>query len=91
MTKALPPLQQNKEYVSHDVESLFTNIPLKETINYIIHKIYNQKLLKVICKKLIFKQLLYKLTTDCTIQFNQSFYKQIDGLCNEWCFISSIS
>ena len=35
--------------------------------------------LKPICKKLIFKRLLYKLTTDCTIQFNQNFYKQIDG------------
>ena len=79
MIKALPPLRKNEEYVSYDVESLFTNIPLKETIDYIIHKIYNEKLLKPICKKLIFKRLLYKLTTDCKIQFNQSFYKQIDG------------
>ena len=79
MIKALPPLQKNKEYVSYDVESLFTNIPLKETIDYLIHKIYNEKLLKPICKKLIRKPLLYKLTTDGTIQFNQSFYKQIDG------------
>ena len=79
MIKVLPRLQKNEEYVSYDVESLFTNIPLKETIDYIIHKIYNEKLMKPICKKLIFKRLLYKLTTDCTIQFNQSFYKQIDG------------
>ena len=60
----------------HDVDS---NIRFKETIDYIIHKIDNEKLLKPICKKLIFKRLLYKFTTDCTIQFNQSFYKQIDG------------
>ena len=79
MIKALPPLQKNEEYVSYDVDSLFTNIPLKETIYYIIHKIYNEKFLKPICNKLIFKRLLYKLTTDCTIQFNQSFHKQIDG------------
>ena len=26
----------------------------------------------------MFKQLLYKLTTDYTMQFNQSFYEQID-------------
>ena len=77
--KALPPLQKNEEYVSYDVDSLFTNIPLKETIDYIIHKIYIEKFLKPICKKLIFKRLLYKLTTDSTIQFNQRFYKQIDG------------
>ena len=79
MIKALPPLQKNEEYVSYDVDSLFRNIPLKETIDYIIHKIFNEKLLKPICKKLIFERLLYKLTTDCTIQFNQGFYKQIDG------------
>ena len=64
MIKALPPLQKNEEYVSYDVDSLFTNIPLKETIDYIIHKFYNKKFLKPICKKLIFKWLLYKLTTD---------------------------
>ena len=79
MIKELPPLQKNEEYVSYDVDSFFTNIPLKETIDYIIHKIYNETFLKPICNKLIFKRLLYKLTTDCTIQFNQRFYKQIDG------------
>ena len=30
-------------------------------------------------KKLMFKGLLYKLTKDFAIQFNQRFYKQIDG------------
>ena len=30
MIKALPPLQKNEEYVSYDVESLFSNIPLKK-------------------------------------------------------------
>ena len=79
MIKVLPPLQKNEEYVSYDVDSLFMNILMKQTIDYITHKIYNKKFLKPICKKLIFKRLLYKLKTDCTIQFNQSFYKQIDG------------
>ena len=66
MIKALPPLQKNEEYVSYNVDSLFSNIPLKETIDY-IHKIYNEKFLKPICKNSIFKWLLYKLTT---IQFD---------------------
>ena len=35
--------------------------------------------MKPICSKLIFKQLLYKLTTECTCQFNAKFFKQIDG------------
>ena len=77
--KALPSLQKNEEYVSYEADSLFTNIALKETTDYIIHKIDNEKFLEPICKKLIFKRLLYKLTTDCTVEFNQRFYKQIDG------------
>ena len=35
--------------------------------------------MKPICSKLIFKRLLYKLTTECTFQFNMKFFKQIDG------------
>ena len=77
--KASPSLQKNEEYVSYEADSLFTNIPLKETTDYIIYKIDNEKFLKPICKKMIFKRLLFKLTTGCTIEFNQRFYKQIDG------------
>ena len=66
MIKALPPLQKNEEYVSYDVDSLFSNIPLKETIDY-IHKICNEKFLKPICKNSIFTWLLHKLKT---IQFD---------------------
>ena len=51
MIKALPSLQKDEEHVSYDVDSLFTNILLKETIDYIIHKIYSENVLKLICKK----------------------------------------
>ena len=37
------PLNPNEEYVSYDVESLLTNIPVDETINYIINEIYQKK------------------------------------------------
>ena len=37
MLKDETPLNPNQEYVSYDVESLFTNIPVDETINYIIN------------------------------------------------------
>ena len=33
-------LDSNEEYVSHDVDSLFTSIPLTETINFILDEIY---------------------------------------------------
>ena len=79
MLKAQDPLRDDEEYVSYDVESLFTNIPLEETIEYILHQIYVKKKLEPICSKLIFKRLLYKITMECTFIFNKKFYKQIDG------------
>ena len=51
---------EDYENVSYDVESLFPNIPVKETIEYILHKIYVDKSIKPlkVCKKSIFKKLL---------------------------------
>ena len=63
MLKSLSPLQKDEKYVSYDVGLLFTDIPLKETIDYIIHKIYNEKLLKPICKK---KKVLFLLNNNYT-------------------------
>ena len=74
-----PPLQDDEEDVSYDVESLFTNIPIEETINYIIEQIYVHKKLMPICSKLIFRRLLIKLATECTFKFNSRFLKQVDG------------
>ena len=79
MLKDQEPLNPNEEYVSYDVESLFTNIPVDETINYIINEIYQKKKLPQICSKTIFKRLLYKLTTEVSFQFNYKLFKQTDG------------
>ena len=67
------------EDVSYDVESLFTSIPIKETIDYIIHKIYTKNVIEPMCKKSIFKKLLIKLTKECTFLVNNQLIKQIDG------------
>ena len=58
--KPLPPLNDDEEDVSYDVQSLFANILVEETINYIIDQVYNKGRLTPICKKLIFKRLLKK-------------------------------
>ena len=71
----IPPLQDDEENVLYDVESLFTNIPIQETINYVIEQIYVQKKLLPICSKLFFRRLLIKLTTECTFKFNSKFLK----------------
>ena len=62
----LKEVANNEDYekVSYDVEPLFTNIPVKETIEYVLHKIYVDKLNKAFCKKKKFKKLLVKLTKE---------------------------
>ena len=84
-TLAFPELLKNIENsddyedVSYDVESLFTSIPIKETIDYIIHKIYTKNVIEPMCKKSIFKKLLIKLTKECTFWVNNGLIKQIGG------------
>ena len=46
MLSNLPPLLDDKEHVSSDVESLFTNISIKDTMEYIIEQIYTHKKFK---------------------------------------------
>ena len=58
LLKDFPPLKDDQGYVSYDFESLFTNIPLKESINYILVQIYVHNKLPIICTKLIFRRLL---------------------------------
>ena len=36
MLSSIPPVQDDEEDVSYDVKSLFTNIPIEETISNII-------------------------------------------------------
>ena len=79
LIKELPPLKEDEEDVSYDIESLFTNIPINDTIDYILDQIYVQHKLKPICSKLIFKRLLIKLSTEVTFTFNSKFCKQTDG------------
>ena len=73
------PLLRNEEYVSYDVKSQFTNVPIQETIGYILDEIYVKNKSPKICSKLIFKSLLSKLTTENTFMFASDFYKQTDG------------
>ena len=73
MSYSIPFLHDQEEDVSYDVESLFINIPIEKTINYIIEQIYVHKKLTPVCSKLIFRRLLIKLTTQCTFKFNSRF------------------
>ena len=51
-------LDEDEVLVSYDVSSLFTEVPLEETIDYIIHQIYSENKLPHLSNKRIFKRLL---------------------------------
>ena len=69
MIKRSPPLPYDEEYVSYYLASLFTNIPLDETIDHIRESIYtHKKRPQQICSKLVFRR-LEKVTKYCTVQF----------------------
>ena len=74
------PISEDEEDVSYDVESLFTNIPIKDTIDFICEEVYVHKKLEPIFKISIFKKLLYKLTTKCTFSAAGKLQKQVDGV-----------
>ena len=75
----MPPLKDVEEYVSYDIESLFTNIPLKESIENILEQIHVHNKLPTKCRKLTFQILLEKITTENSFQLNSKFFIQPDG------------
>ena len=65
---------------SLDVESLFTNIPLEETITIVTEKIFNQKRKVNGIYKGDFRQLLRMATKGTVFYFNGNYYRQKDGV-----------
>ena len=84
------PLSEDEEDVSCNVESLFTNILTKETIDFICNEIYNRKKSKPNCKQSVFKKLLYKLTKECTFSIAGRLCKQIDGVAMVYSLSDSV-
>ena len=72
-------LQDDKQVVSYDVESLFTNIPIEETINYINKQIYVHQCLMPICLNLTFIRLLTKIRRQYVCWCKSKFLKQMYG------------
>ena len=75
---------------SFDVTSLFTNIPLNETINIIINDLFVNDTEYIDCvlksneefrfNKAQFRELLEKACLDCHFTFDGTIYRQIDGV-----------
>ena len=66
--------------VSFDVESLFTNLPVDETINICLDLLYEGKEFVEGMTREEFKKLLELATSDTLILFNGEYYKQVDGI-----------
>ena len=65
---------------SLDVDSLFTNIPLEETINICTNLLYNNEDVIEGINKSEFKNLLSLATQESYLIFNDVLYKQKDGV-----------
>ena len=70
---------QNKYLVSYDVVSLFTNIPLKETVNLAVDIVHaNEPSIKM--SKAQLRKLFHFATSQTHFLFNGEYYDQVDGV-----------
>ena len=65
---------------SFDVDSLFTNIPLEETINICCNELFKSSPIVAGLTKTQFRQLLELTTKESFILFNGAYYRQLDGV-----------
>ena len=70
----------NLHMASLDVDSLFTNIPLDETINICVDNLYNDNENTPNIPKHDFRNLLNIATKESFFLFNNKYYKQVDGV-----------
>ncbi|CAH8613781.1 unnamed protein product [Schistosoma rodhaini] len=70
---------KNKFMISLDVTSLFTNIPLLETVDFICNELTERNLETVIPVSAI-KQLILRCTMNVQFRFDNEYYRQLDGV-----------
>ena len=81
LNKTLIYKQDPKLYMaSLDVDSLFTNIPLDETIDISIDSLYKDDENSPKIPKDVFRNLLTMATKESFFMFKNKFYKQTDGV-----------
>ena len=66
-------------FIRHTDRSLFTNVPLKETVQICLDVLYREVSTPVMPEDLL-RKLLLKATTDVEFSFDNTLYKQIDGV-----------
>ena len=72
--------EKGYRFVSFDVKSLFTNVPLAKTIGIILNRVYDQKLIETKLKRRSLKKLISNVCKKTTFSFNNQSYEQLDGV-----------
>ena len=75
-----PSLLEGDGFVSFDVVSLFTNVPLKRTIDINCKRIYDDKLVNTTLKTNTLKKLIKHTCTKTAFLCNGNIYEQVDGV-----------
>ena len=81
--KNIPPhlFDDGYNHISFDVESLFTNVPFKRTVDIILKRIYIDKVISTSLKKRLMKKLLLDTCTKTVFTFNRIINEQKDSVC----------
>ncbi|CAF1555336.1 unnamed protein product [Rotaria magnacalcarata] len=75
------PARLKTKMISFDIESLFTNIPVQETIEIICNKLYcTDPKIRPYIPEHYFRKLLKFATTGTHFLFNKKYYEQCDGI-----------
>ena len=73
-------IDNDYDMVSFDVVSLFTNVPIEFTIDVILDKVYNKRLIKTKLSRNELKKLLLLCTTQLHFKFNNQIFRQVEGV-----------
>ena len=73
-------IPEGYKMILFDVKNLFTNVPLKETVDIILTKVYDEKKIDTKIPKSILKELVYLCTKHVPFKFNNEIYIQCDGV-----------
>ena len=71
-------IELNVFMCSFDVSSLFTNVPLDETIKICSEALYNQSNFRPVLPKDVFVELMKRVTSSVEFSFNNTRYKKTD-------------
>ena len=80
--RAIPEhlVDEGYRYVSFDVKSLFTNVPLSKTIQVILDRVYKEKAIPTSLKQRTLKKLIKDTCSKTAFMFDGIIYEQIDGV-----------